>query len=376
MTNKTKFQTNFPHIFTLIDSMNDYLSNAYDRTYPCSDNKARNKLDFFFEDHSSVVSIEEYLSDCKECLNYINTKFSTHPNYNMLYAYFTQSVFKGMPEIRYLTVDNFTESVQRKKWSIVDAPYYGFDKKIIKQGIKDLFSFNFLTKPENINPVQTLFSIGHLIITNINNSYRNIHIPENEFQSLFTKEESLDIASTIFKYHPSFILSIHNFGAFQNFEDEKKFISFFSEVWKRTGNTIEDINLSSSFTSFFNPLSKTLDTVNKDNFERIFSYCLLPENRSKLIELNELLKRNEEFFYDTDQSFSLTTIYEFNLKNHSDSSKSGHRLFFNKHVHSEIFTEDQTKKSLHVSSLLHELELSEILVSKDNKTQTSNRAKI
>ena len=370
------FQTKFNHVFEIIDSLNDYLSHSYDRTHVSNDDKARNKLDFFFENQSSTLSFDNYLSDSQILLDYINNKFSNNPNYNMLYTCFAQSVFKGMPGVREFTIDNITHTVKRRKWSLVDATNYGFDKNIIKQGIKDLFSFNFLTTPENINPVQTLFSIGNLILTNINEAQRNNYFPDNEFNSLFDKEESLDIAATVFKYHPSFILSVYNFGAFQNFEDDKKFIPFFSEVWKRADNTLEDIILSSSFTSFIQPLSKKIDNMYEENFEKIFSYCLLPENRQRLKELNELLKKDDESFYEMNQSFSLTTIYEFTLKEHIDISRSGHRLFFNKHVNSEIFTENKMQKSLTVSSTLHELELSEILATKEEKTQLSHRTKI
>lgn len=336
-------QTKYPHIYPLFHSLRDELIHSYDRSHPVSTSSSRDKLDNFFIDFYELTEISNSKQYTLDVLDYLKEHFYYDKNYNMIYAVFAQTIAKSIP--------NDTS------WSLLNIEDWGFDKNIIKEGIKDLLSFNFLVDEENINPNQKLFSIALLLLTNVNNAQRRHYLPPEKWKSLFNEEESLDIASVMFKYHPSIILSNYNFCNFQNFEDTDRFDNFFSKVWNITNNTLEDLILRSPFTPFFHMNSLT----DSDMYDKILHSCLKPENLSRLKELDFILKQDEEFFYESNQSFSLQENESFNPQDCIDNNRTLHRKFFKHYVHEDIFLNDQLKKSLFVSSALHEIELCKIL---------------
>ena len=362
MTQELPFFNINKELFHQINVLSDFFIYQYDTRHSVSDFDVLFKLTNFFDEQGDRLTTEQYIEESQKVLSYINSALKDSPSYNMVYSSFTQIFFKGLK--------------QDKRWSIINAPDFGFDKNIIKEGIKDFFSLNFSVDPQHINPTFSLFSSGHLLLTNVNNAQRKTFLEEHEFKSLFNKEESLDIATVVFKYHPSFILSLHNFCAFQNLENKTRFVDFMSEVWNRNNNSLEDIQLTSSFTTFYSPIHNSYNNKEEELFEKITDFCLKPNNKKYLIELNQLLQQPDEFFYKNNENFSFSVAQDFNVKDHIDDTRTGHRLFFHEHRNSEIFSQDKEKKFSKISSLLREIELHTILDKKSLSNNTHKKVKI
>lgn len=371
------------------------LFNAFDATYAEQVQKYLNQpfssapsapLKDFSDQHNFQVGLEQYFYQLNESTPFVSSNplvFSdVHQFLDILSKDFSQSPL--YPLLYTSVLQNFAKVVKQKyNWSLLDITQQeNLDISLIKEGIKQAFSLPFSVPYDKSTFSTNLFGFGLLCLNNTSHTYRKKG--EQTQISLFNEEETLDIAKTLFKYHPTFIFSVRHFGSFPDLSGSN-FLPFFSKVWDITGNNLLDTISSSAFTPYFDLLEKTTYESESDDIEDNFylktfiSYALQGNTEQvidKLKQLQFILSKNDDYFYSEDTSSNHETLVANKIKD-ENLSLDDYRIFFTNKLHIDIFCNSNQKNALtFVENSIREIQLTSEINKIEKKSSQVKKGKI